>query len=149
MRLGREVEDSGLAVPADLHVVGGGGTGRYVCVRQIRKLQQRLFPLMLDRIELEAQLFDLGGPRAAGFLNRGRVLALALRSGNLVARGILLTLEAFHLGNQSAPDGLERRDFLERLVRLQAAPAQAGAHLVNVVPDERRIEHASSAVRSR
>ena len=50
-------------------------------------------------------------------------------------------LQPLELGNQPPARGLERRDLLERLVGIEAAVAQAGADLLDVIADEGRIEH--------
>jgi len=79
---------------------------------------------MLDRVELEAFLLDLLGPRPIGFLYRRRVLPHALGTRDLVARRVLLTLQPFELGDDPPPRGLERCDLFERLVGIEAAVAQ-------------------------
>ena len=90
---------------------------------------------MFDRIELEAELLDLLRARPVRFLDRRRVVPLPLRLRDLVARRVLLALQTFELGDEPAPRRFERRDVLERLVGIEAAVAQAGADLFDVIAD--------------
>ena len=73
------------------------------------------------------ELLDLLRAQAVGFLHVRRVLALPLGPGDLVARGVLLALQALELGDHPAPGGFERRDVLERLVGVEAAVAEAAS----------------------
>ena len=100
-------------------------TGTLACGR-FGSVEQRRVALMLDRVELDAELLDLLRARAVGFLDRRRVLALPLGARDLVARRVLLPLQPFDLGNQPAARGLERGDLLERLVGIEPAVAQTG-----------------------
>src|SRR2546421_4422088 len=50
------------------------------------------------------------------------------------------------LGNQPAARRLERRDFLERLVGVETAASKACADFVDVVANERGVEHPTSGV---
>src|SRR4029079_853636 len=112
---------------------------------QVRQVDHRRRPLMLDRVELEAFLLDLLCPRTIGFLYRRRVLAHALGARDLVARRVLRALERFELRDQPSARRFQRRDLLERLVRIEPAIAEALTNLFDVMPYVRRVEHATSA----
>ena len=106
------------------------------------------FALVFDRVELDAELLDLLGAGAVRLLDRRRVLTLALRAGDLVARRVLLALQPFELGNDAAARRFERGDLFERLVGVEAAAAQAGAHRLEVIANVRRVEHVTSGLHS-
>ena len=103
--------------------------------------------LVLDRVELDAELLDLLRARAVRFLNRRRVLALPLRARDLVARRVLLALQPFELGNQ-------RGGARSRAWRSPRAPCRdrgrgcAGRSrtVLDVIANECGIEHATSAI---
>ena len=93
-------------------------------VRQVRQHQERPRPLVLDGVELHPQLLDLLRPRAVGLLNRRGVLALRSGARDLVARRVLLPLQALDLGNEPAPGRFERGELFERLVGIETAVAK-------------------------
>src|SRR5436305_1204945 len=99
---------------------------------------------MLDRIELKAELLDLLRARAIRFLHGPRVVTLTFRTGNLVARRVLLPLQPLEFGNEAAARRLERGDLLERLVGIEPARPQALTHFFDVIANVRRVEHAAS-----
>jgi len=114
-------------------------------VREIRQVENGRGSLMLDRVELESELFDLLRPRAIRFLDRRGIVTLALRSGDLVARRVLRALQPFDLRNQPPPRRFERRDVFDRLVGIEPAIAEAGADLFDVIANVLGVEHATSA----
>src|SRR5207245_11037676 len=59
----------------------------------------------------------------------------------LVARAVLLPLQALELGSKAPSRRLERRDLFQRLVGIETAMAQRRADLVDVVADVSGIEH--------
>src|SRR4029453_15364506 len=103
---------------------------------------------MFDRIELHFELLDALRARPPGFLNGGRVVALALGFGNFVAGSTLLAPQALNFWNETSPDRFQGRDVPERLVGIQSTPAQASSYLLKTIPDDGRIEHESSSGRS-
>src|SRR5262249_48858229 len=90
VRLWREVERSRRAVTPPFHVVRRALPLRHALVRQVRQVQHRRVALVLDRIELNAELLDLRRTLLVGLLNVRGVVALPLRPRNLVARRVLL-----------------------------------------------------------
>ncbi len=142
---GLEVERPRIAVPAHLHVVRRARPHRHARVREVGQREQRLVPLVLDRVELHAELLDLLGARAVRLLDVRGVVPLPLGARHLVARRVLLALQPLELGDQPAPRGFERGDLLERAVGIEAAVAQAGADLFDVIADVNRVEHDPSA----
>ena len=76
---------------------------------------------------------------------RGCVLAPPLRRAISSPDGVLLPLQPFELRNEPAPRGFERRDLFERFVGIEAAVAEAGADLLDVIANVGRVEHATSA----
>jgi UTP--glucose-1-phosphate uridylyltransferase len=99
---------------------------------------------MFDRIELHFELLDALRARPPGFLNGGRVVALALGFGNFVAGSTLLAPQALNFWNETSPDRFQGRDVPERLVGVQSTPAQASSYLLKTIADDGRIEHESS-----
>ena len=91
---------------------------------------------MLDRVELDAELLDLLR-RARGWLPApARCRAPdAWRCAISSPDVFCCALQPFELGDQPPPRGFERRDFLERLVGIEPAVAQAGADLFDVIAD--------------
>ncbi len=142
-----EVERARLTVPANLDVVGRGPADRHARVRQVRQPEQRTAALILDRGELVVEHLDLLRAFAVGVAHRGRVEPLARRTRDLVARRVLLTLEAFDLGNDPAPRRLERREVLERPVRIDPTIAQTCTDEFGVFAHEDRVEHGFAIVR--
>jgi UTP--glucose-1-phosphate uridylyltransferase len=116
-------------------------------VRKIRQQQERAIALLLDRIQLHAELFDLLPARAIGLLHGRGVESLTLRTRDLVARRVLLALQSFELGDDAAPRVFERGNLLERLVGIEPAAAEAGANDVDVISNKCGIEHAVAIVR--
>ena len=110
-------------------------------MRQVGNRHQQRRPLLLHLIDLNFELPDVQRPRLVGGKNVGRVLPLAFGARDLVARGILLALQPFHLGNQAPPACFKRGDLLELRVRLQPSTAQAGANVFDVITHEASIEH--------
>jgi len=149
MSLRLEVEHPRLPYAAHLGILGSTCTRRHRRVRKIRQAFQRRGALVFDRVELDAQLLDLLGSSAAGLLDRGRVETLTACPGNFVAGCVLLSLQTLDFGYESAAGGLEGRDLLERLVRVETAAAQAGAHLLDVVANVRGIKHQTFIVYAR
>ena len=133
-----------LAAAPHFDVVGGGRAVRHARVRQIGQHQQRLIALVLDGIDLNAELPDLLRAGTVGVLDRRRVEALPLGFRDLVARRILLALQPLELRNQAPPRGFERGDLFERFVGIHPAPAETAPDVVDVIPHERRIEHGTS-----
>ena len=98
-------------------------TGTLACGR-LGSVISSIDALLLDLIDLDLELADLLRARFVRRENVRGVLALALRARHFVARRVLIALEPFELGDQSAPARLERRQLLELGVRLQAAIAR-------------------------
>jgi hypothetical protein len=73
-------------------------------------------------------------------------LSLALRARDLIAGGVLFTLETLELGDQPASARFERGELLELGVRRNATVPQARADLLEVFSQIRRIEHASDPI---
>ena len=69
------------------------------------------------------------------------VVPLPLGARDLVAGGVLLALQPLDLGDQPAAARFERRDLLQIGVRIEAAVAQAGPDVVDVIAHERGIKH--------
>ena len=108
-------------------------------------MQQRRVAPVLDAVQLDAELTDL---RAAGlirFLKRHGVLALPLRARDLIARGVLLALQALEFGDDPPPRRFQRRDLLERLVGIEAPVAQSDTDVLDVIANVGGVKHASSA----
>ncbi len=147
MRLRLEIERAQLAMTPHLDVRGRRRADRHARVRQVRQQEQRAIALLLDGVELDAQLFDLLRAHAIGFLHRRRVEPLALGARDLVARRVLQPLQAFELWDDAAPRRFERRDLFERPVRIDAAVAQTCTDKVDVIANVRGIEHAVGIVR--
>src|SRR5205807_7091593 len=133
MRLRGEVERARLADAPHLDVLRGALPDRYALVWQVRQDDERGFALMLDRIQLNAELLDLLGSRAVRLLDRSRILPASLRARDLVARRILQALQSLDLGDEPATRGFERRDALERLVGVEPAVFQSSPDTLDVV----------------
>ena len=114
------------------------GTDR---MRQIGQRHQNERPLLLDLIELDAQLPNLLRPLPVRLEDAARVLALPLRARDLVAGRVLLALQPFELGNQPAPPILERRQLLELAVDVHPAVLQPAFHVVLVIAYVGRVKH--------
>ena len=71
VRLRLEIEHARLAVPPHFQVVGRALAHGHARVRQVGQRQQRLGPLLLNRVELDVELLDLLRARAVGLVNRG------------------------------------------------------------------------------
>ena len=138
-----EVEGARLAVAPHLDVVGRALADRHRLVRQVGQREQRLVPLILRRVELNAELLDLLGARAVRLLDLRRVASQPLGPRDLVARRVLLPLQPLELGDQPPAGGFERGDLFERLVRVEAAAAQERPNRLDVVADIAGIEHAA------
>ena len=110
-------------------------------MRQVGERHEQLRPLLLDLIELDADLADLLRSLAVRFENCAGVLALALRARDFVARGILIALQPFEVGNEPPPAVLENGQLLELAFDQKPAVLQAPLHLVLVVAHISRIEH--------
>ena len=110
-------------------------------MRQIGQRHQKQRALLLDLIQLDAQLSNLLRPLPVRLEDAARVLALPLRARDLVAGRVLLALQPFELGNQPAPPVLERRELLELAVDVHAAVLQPAFHFVLVVAHVSRIKH--------
>ncbi len=122
-------------------IVRRGLPDRHAVVRQVGQRQQRGIALVLDGVELDAELLDLLIALPARLLDVGRVLPLALRLGDLVARRVLLAFEALVLTDEPLPQALERRDVFERLVGIEAAVSQPFTDLLDVVTNVCGIQH--------
>src|SRR4051794_13441557 len=99
---------------------------------------------MLDRVELDTELFDLLRALAIALLDRRRIETLPLRSRDLVSRRVLLALESFELSDEPAPQSLERRNFLQCSVGIHSAVAETSAHCLQILSDKCGIEHETS-----
>ncbi len=110
-------------------------------MRQVGERHQQLRPLLLDLIELDAELADLLRPLTVRFEDDARVLTLALRARDFVASRILIALQPFKLGDQPPPAVLENGQLLELAFDLKPAVLQAPLHLVLMVAHISRIEH--------
>ncbi len=106
--------------------------------------EQRLLALVLDGVELHAELPDLLGALTVPLLDRPGVEPLALGLGNLVARGVLLALQPLEVADQAPTEPFERRDFLQCPVGIHSTAAQTGSHDLQVFTDKLGIEHATS-----
>ena len=69
------------------------------------------------------------------------ILALALDARDFIAGGVLLALQTFDFGNEPPPPRLERCELLEIGVRIEPAVAIAGAHLIEVIAHQSRVNH--------
>ena len=96
---------------------------------------------MLDGVELDAKLLDLLIALPARLLDVGRVLPLAFRLRDLVARRVLLPFEAFVLTDEPLPQALERRNIFQRLTGIETAVPQPFTDLLDVVTNVCRIQH--------
>src|SRR5215510_6286988 len=103
---------------------------------------------MLDGRELDVELLDMRGAGATSLLNRGRIFSLTLGLGDRVAGGIRVALQSFDFLDGAAAQTVERRDLLERLIGIESAVFQTIAHRVQVLADERWVEHRSTIVYS-
>jgi hypothetical protein len=136
-----EVERPRRAVATKLDIVRGAAANRHAGMGQVGKIQQRSVPLIFDRVELDAQLFDLGRALLARFLQVGRVVALALRARDFVARCVLLALQPLELRDEPASSCFEGRDLFERAIRVETAVAQPFTNLLNVIANIGGVEH--------
>jgi hypothetical protein len=105
-------------------------------VRQIGQDHQRLVALVLDRIDLDAELPDLLRAGTVGVLNRARIEALPLGFRNFVAGRILQALQPLELRNQATPRGFERGNLGEGVIGIHSAPAETAPDVVDVIPHE-------------
>ena len=104
VRLRLEIERPRLAVAAHFAVVVGAlARPARVGVRQVGQRQQRRLALMLDGVELDAELLDLLRARAVRLLDRRRVVTLTLGARDLVARRVLLPLQSLELRDDPTP----------------------------------------------
>ena len=97
--------------------------------------------LKLDVVQLNLELTDLLIARLVGGKNPGRIETLALGTRNLVAGRVLLPFQSFELGDETFAARLERGQLLQVGIRVEAAVAQAGASLFEVIPHVRGVEH--------
>src|SRR5581483_4167070 len=97
--------------------------------------------LMFNLVELDRELPDLLGPLPIGLENAARVLLLPLRTGDFVARRVLVAFQPFQLRNQPTPAVLQRGKRLELAVQIQSALLEAAAYLVLMVANKSRIQH--------
>lgn len=114
---------------------------RHGCVRKIRKREESSVPPLFDCVELDAELFDVLRPRAAGLLNLRRIETLPLGARNFVAGGVLLALQPFDLRQQSPSAGFERRQVLELAREVSPSVPQAIANGLEVVSKKGGVEH--------
>ena len=135
-------------MPVNLLVVVGALPNRHRCMRKVWKLFERDIALVLDGIELHTKRLDLLRTHLASFKGGSGVLALAFGFGDLVARCVLQAFESLVLADQPAAQRFERGNIRKCFVNIEAAIAQAGAHVVYVVSNEDRIQHAASAIDS-
>ena len=139
-----EVEGARFAHGADDRVVGRRLPHRHRLMRKVGEDEHRALALVLDRVELDAELLDLLRALAVAFLNRAGILTLPLGARDLVARGVLLALEPFELTDETATHTFERRDFVQSLVRVHSAVAETGSDSLQLFTEKCGIEHATS-----
>ena len=141
VRLRHEVERRRIAVPADLQVVRGAPADGHAGVRKVGQRHEQAGSLLLDAVQLDRQLPDLLRSLPVRLEDRGGVPALPLGPRHLVAGRVLLALEPLELRDQPPPPVLERGQRLELAVGVEAAIAQAAAHLILMVAHEDGIQH--------
>ena len=141
MCLRLEIERARLSPRAHDDVVCGAATLRYGGMRNIRQRHQQQRPLLLDLIELDAELPYLLRPLAVGFENRGRVLPLALGARHFISRRVLLALQPLELGDEATAAVLQHGELFELAVDNQAAGRQPALHVLLMIAHVRRIEH--------
>ena len=122
---------------AHLDVVRRALADRHAGVRQVR--QRRAAPRRADarssRAACPSCLICCARARFASWTRRG-VLALALRRAISSPDVFCWRFRPSSSRNQPPARGLERRDLFERLVGIEPAVAQAGAHLFDVIANE-------------
>ena len=144
MRLRLEIERPGLAPGSHHDVVGFARPDRNARVRHVRERHQQDPPLLLDLIQLDADLADLLRPLAVCLENRACVLPLALRARDFVAGRVLIALQALELGDEPPAPVFQRGQLLELAVDIQPTALEAPLHFLLVLPYESRIKHAES-----
>jgi hypothetical protein len=142
VRLRREREHRRRADTPHLGVVGRAPADRHGRVRHVRDRLQAAVAALLDGLELRFDLLDVLRALPVRFLDLRRVEALALGARHLVARGVLLALETFQVGDEAPPARFERRQFLQLGGQIHPAPLQRAANAFEVVSEKRGIEHA-------
>ena len=100
-----------------------------------------MVPALLDQIELDTFLLDLLRALAARLLDLCRVEPLALGARDLVARRVLLALEAFDLRQQAPAPRLERGQLLELASEVHAPAGERGSDRVEVLSEVGGIDH--------
>jgi len=141
VRLRRHREGARRAGTPHLSVVRGTFARRHARVRQVRNDEQAVVPPLLDQIELDALLLDLLRPLAARILDLRRVEPLALGARDLVARRVLLALEALELRQQAPAPCLERGQLLELARHVDAAVGECGSDGFEVLSEVGGIDH--------
>ena len=144
-----EIECLRLAPGPHDDVVGFALTNGHRRVRKIGQRHQNDRPLLLDLIELDADLPNLLRPLPVGVEDAARVFALPLRSRHLIARRVLLPLQPFELGNQPAPAVLEHRQLLELAVDVHPAALEPAFHVVPMIAYVSRVKHGEIVCDSR
>src|SRR5688572_10430956 len=144
MRLRRERERAGRAMPSDLDVVGRALPNRHAGVRDVGNHEKMTLPPLLDPVELAARFLDALRPLATDFLKGADVAPLPFRTARFLASRILLALESLDLRNQATAVRIECRKGLELLAQVHTAVLDRGANSGHVVSEEYRIEHAAS-----
>src|SRR6185295_19925531 len=84
----------------------------------------------------------------ASFKGGTGVLALALRLGDFVPRRVLLAFESFVLADQPAAQCFKRGNVGEGLVSIETSIPKPGADVVDVVSNERGVQHGTSTIDS-
>ena len=110
-------------------------------MRKVRQRFEQHRALALGGIQLELQLLDLLAALLAGLEQVRRVLPLTLRARHLIARRVLLALQAFDLRDQAAAMRFGGGQLLQLGRDVEAAVRHAGLNRFEVVADENGIKH--------
>ena len=121
MRFRLEIERPRFAPAADDDVVGGSFPDRDAGMRNVRQRLEQHRALALGAIELDLELLDLLGAQLARFEQVRDVFTLPLGARDLIARRVLLALEALDLGDQALPVGFGCCQLLQLARHAQAA----------------------------
>ena len=108
---------------------------------KVRHDQQPVVPALLDQVELDAQLLDLVCALTVRLEDLRGIEPLSLRFRDLVARGVLLTLEAFELRQQPPAPRFERGKLLELTRHVDAAVGERGTDGFDVLSEIGGIDH--------
>ena len=97
--------------------------------------------LLLNLIELDAQLANLLRALTIRVENAAGILPLSLCPGHFIACSVLLALQPFELGNQPPAAILQRRERFQLSIDVHAALLHPSTYLFLMLADECRIQH--------